>query len=124
MLSKTGTSGSTFLFGKHVLIWVCKVASVLFYRLKLHCTKTRMKMKNRPDKQQTCLLLILSYKIIQLDNGIISIHKKFANIHCKKRLMIFPSPAGMSLTKLSLDGNNLIIPGQAEFGPGQAEFGK
>jgi hypothetical protein len=24
----------------------------------------------------------------------------------KKRLAVFPSPAGMSLTKLSLDGNN------------------
>ncbi len=30
--------------------------------------------------------------------------------HCKKRLAIFPSPAGMSLNKLSLAGNNLIIP--------------
>jgi hypothetical protein len=29
-------------------------------------------------------------------------------VHCKKRLAIFPSPAGMSLTKLSLaTGNNL-----------------
>jgi hypothetical protein len=37
-------------------------------------------------------------------------------IHCKKRFAIFPSPAGMSLTKLSLDGNNLIIPVQGEFG--------
>jgi hypothetical protein len=37
-------------------------------------------------------------------------------VHCKKRLAIFPSPAGMSLTKLSLAGNNLIIPGQGEFG--------
>jgi len=33
-------------------------------------------------------------------------------LHCKKRLAVFPSPAGMSLTKLSLAGNNLIIPGQ------------
>ncbi len=32
------------------------------------------------------------------------------NMHSKKRLMIFPSPAGMSLTKLSLAGKNLIIP--------------
>ncbi len=37
-------------------------------------------------------------------------------IHCKKRLAVFPSPAGMSLTELSLAGNNLIIPGQGEFG--------
>jgi hypothetical protein len=30
-------------------------------------------------------------------------------IHCKKRLAIFPSPAGMSITKLSLAGNNYIL---------------
>jgi hypothetical protein len=35
----------------------------------------------------------------------------FVMIHCKKRLAIFPSSAGMSLTKLYLAGNNLIIPG-------------
>jgi hypothetical protein len=33
-----------------------------------------------------------------------------------KRLAIFPSPAGMPLTKLSLARNNLSIPGQGEFG--------
>jgi hypothetical protein len=37
-------------------------------------------------------------------------------VHCKKRLATFPSPAGMSLTKLSLRGNNLIFPTQGEFG--------
>ncbi len=36
--------------------------------------------------------------------------------HCKKRLSIFPSPGGMSLTKLSLAGNNKIFPSQGEFG--------
>ncbi len=37
-------------------------------------------------------------------------------VHCKKRLAIFhPHPAGMSLTKLSLAGINLIISGQGEF---------
>ncbi len=35
--------------------------------------------------------------------------------HCKKELAIFPSPAGMSLTKLSLGGKNYIIPAQDEF---------
>ncbi len=30
-------------------------------------------------------------------------------IHCKKRFAIFPSPAGMSLTKLSL-GRNTVFP--------------
>ncbi len=32
----------------------------------------------------------------------------------KKRLVIFQSPVGMSLTKLSLRGNILIIPGQGK----------
>ncbi len=32
--------------------------------------------------------------------------------HRKKRLETFPYPAGTSLTKLSLGGNNLIIPAQ------------
>ncbi len=34
----------------------------------------------------------------------------------KESLSIFPSPAGKSLAKLSLDGNYLIIPVQWEFG--------
>jgi hypothetical protein len=33
----------------------------------------------------------------------------------KKKLTIFPSPAGMSLTKLCLAGNNGINPVQGEF---------
>jgi hypothetical protein len=37
-------------------------------------------------------------------------------LHRKKILPVSPSPAGMSLTKLSLDGKNLIIPVQGEFG--------
>jgi hypothetical protein len=37
-------------------------------------------------------------------------------VHDKKRLATFQSPAGMSLTKLSMAGNNLIIPAQGEFG--------
>jgi hypothetical protein len=31
-------------------------------------------------------------------------------LHRKKRLATFPSPAGMSLTEVSLGGNHLIIP--------------
>jgi hypothetical protein len=30
----------------------------------------------------------------------------FVAVHCEKRLAIFPSSAGKSLTKLSLAGNN------------------
>ncbi len=33
-----------------------------------------------------------------------------SSLHCEKRLSFSPSLAGMSLTKLSLAGNNLIIP--------------
>jgi hypothetical protein len=36
-------------------------------------------------------------------------------LHCKKRFAVFPSPAGMPLTRLSLAGNNLILPAQGEF---------
>jgi hypothetical protein len=38
------------------------------------------------------------------------------SILCKKSLSVFHSPAGMSLTKLSLAGKNLIIPSQGKFG--------
>ncbi len=44
---------------------------------------------------------------------------KFCRVHCKKkkkRISVFPSPDGMSLTKLPLAGNNLTILGQREFG--------
>ncbi len=52
----------------------------------------------------------------------------FIWLHCKKRLVTFPSPAGMSLTKLSLAGNNLIITkfslgGNNLIIPAQGEFG-
>jgi hypothetical protein len=40
----------------------------------------------------------------------------YALLHCKKRLAVFPSPAGMPLTKLSLAENNQIISWQGEFG--------
>jgi hypothetical protein len=42
----------------------------------------------------------------------------FVKLHSKKMLAVFPSPAGMSLTKLSLAGNYLDIPVLGEFGGG------
>jgi hypothetical protein len=36
-------------------------------------------------------------------------------VHCKKRKEFSVPAAGMSLTKLSLAGKNLIIPAQGEF---------
>ncbi len=44
------------------------------------------------------------------------ISKLLEHLHCKKRVAVFPSPDGMSLTKLPLAWNNLIIPGQGEYG--------
>jgi hypothetical protein len=40
------------------------------------------------------------------------IRLKIPAMHCKKWLAVFLTPAGMSLTKPSLGGNNLNIPGQ------------
>jgi hypothetical protein len=37
------------------------------------------------------------------------IRRRSANLHCKKELAVFPSPAGMSLIKLFLGGNNLVF---------------
>ncbi len=45
-----------------------------------------------------------------LRKGYTQVPTRPERIHCRKRLTLFPSPAGMSLTKLSLVGNNLIIP--------------
>ncbi len=36
------------------------------------------------------------------------------SLHCKKRFAVFPSPAGMSLEKLSLADNYLTIPHQGD----------
>jgi hypothetical protein len=35
--------------------------------------------------------------------------RTYINIHCKNELTVFPSPAGMSLIKLFLGGNNLVF---------------
>jgi hypothetical protein len=65
------------------------------------------------------LYVYFFYRPIYAKVGIPFLHVYFYNrvsIHCKKRFAIFPSPAGMSLTTLYLDGNNEIIPVQREFG--------
>jgi hypothetical protein len=45
-----------------------------------------------------------------------SLYPQVTLLHCKKRLAVSLSQARMSLTKLSLAENNLIFPGQGEFG--------
>jgi hypothetical protein len=47
-----------------------------------------------------------------------------STLYCKKRLAVFPSPAEMPLTKLSLAGNYLIIPRQGEFGLWHPSWGR
>jgi hypothetical protein len=49
------------------------------------------------------------------NGSIIAAFLSVGTLHCKKRLSIFPSPAGMSLIIHSLAGNYLIIPAQGEF---------
>ncbi len=51
-----------------------------------------------------CFFVFLLWQV--REGGAVSRLRKHAHIHCKKRLYIFPSPAGMSPTKLSLAGNN------------------
>jgi hypothetical protein len=52
------------------------------------------------------------------DNNLPVFAEKKIVLHCKRRLSIFPSPAGMPQpnSKLDLAGKNKIIPGQGEFG--------
>jgi hypothetical protein len=40
-------------------------------------------------------------------------------VHCKKKLTIFPSPAGMSLTKLSLAGTRECLVSDIPAGDGK-----
>jgi hypothetical protein len=46
------------------------------------------------------------------------------DLHCKKRLANFQSPAGMSLTKLSVAGNNYSRPGRVRLVTSRLGTGK
>ncbi len=48
----------------------------------------------------------MSKKNLDLDHDARNV---IQNIHCEKRLTIFPSPAGMSQTKLSLAGRVWLV---------------
>ncbi len=50
----------------------------------------------------------LTKKYAYFSMGKFLVRPSWYSLHCKKRLAIFPSPAGMSLTKLSLGGNTVI----------------
>ncbi len=89
----------------------------------LHLTKKTLKtecvFKNLTTYQSTSDLLQNSRQSLKFKKKLVSrlchvpvSHKCDCTVqcakrlHCKKRLTIFPSSAGMSLTKLSLAGNN------------------
>jgi hypothetical protein len=63
-------------------------------------------------------------KNLQRDDEPLSTINIYRTVHCKKRLTVFPSPAGMLHTKLSLARNNLIIPSQGEFGKFHPGWGR
>ncbi len=62
-------------------------------------------------KSRVCSSSVLASTFVRF-----KISKTKQSLHGKKRFAVFPSPAGMSLSTLSLAGNILIFPGQGEFG--------
>ncbi len=50
-------------------------------------------------------MIMRNKEVAQENNELLEITRSLAIV--KKSLAVFPSPAGMSLTKLSLGGNNL-----------------
>jgi hypothetical protein len=88
-------------------------------KIAISCALFRRHIK---DKKRIAYSLMMTRNIVEVDGKALRCysvsrqHMALDSIHCKKTLAVFPSPAGMSLTKLSLDGNNLIFPVQGEFG--------
>ncbi len=56
-----------------------------------------------------CIYGSLYFQIIVMDLNNDRGTEVYTNVHCKKELAVFPSPAGMSLIKLFLGGNNLVF---------------
>jgi hypothetical protein len=84
---------------------------MLSSKKKLTCRGTLRQVFIR-DSQ--FLAYIQSCWYFQLSFVISLVHpEKRYTLHCKKRLEVFPFPDGMSLTKLSLDGNYLFPDGMS-----------
>jgi hypothetical protein len=99
---------------KHILI-ICHLPNPSSFSLP-----TTFKQKSRKDLRRTVFINVVCNSIfcLWLDKKETSLTRYTV----KKRLAVFPSLADLSLTKLSLVGNNLINPGQGLFGkrhPGQ-----
>jgi len=71
-----------------------------------HIPLTKVKISRGPG-----LILHGHFQQPHVSDKIQKIHYgcRCCTLHCKKRLAIFPSPAGMSLTTLSLAVNNLYM---------------
>ncbi len=52
---------------------------------------------------------VVSVKPGQEEEAQVKLTMSYIPLHCKKNFSIFPSPAGMPLTKLSLGGNYDVI---------------
>jgi hypothetical protein len=65
-------------------------------------------------QQEPVLLLDMFIQEPELHLEVSRLQEPVLLLHCKKRFAVFPSPGGMSLTKPSLAGNNLIIPALGE----------
>jgi len=104
---------------------------VLFIKTQCYSDKLKAtyrkykKMIARPHVRVLCQILCEFLKIYLLHCRLENcahclrtfMYSKFPgrdSLHCKKRVASFPSPVGMSLTKLSLAGNNVY-----SFSPGK-----
>ncbi len=100
----------------------CCDAPLFKQKKNLHCNPIVLFMHAR-QRACTCMCVLLNPEVCARRSSgridqMFSHHVRLGQntYTVKKRLAIFPSPAGMSLTTLSLGGNNFIIPGQGEFG--------
>jgi hypothetical protein len=114
---------NTFCNSQHVLRSLFVISSV--------DKKRYNKLATFCQKRSKCRRASLSFtaRIFKTKRGTRGWDDKFSRynpvgLHCKKRISSFPSPAGISLTKLFLARNNLIIPGQGEFGLWKLGWGR
>ncbi len=84
-------------------------------KIKTFCVFENMVgFHKQPLKNKARCVLDVEVKLFQKNQQYVVVGLR--QVHCKKRLAIFLSPAGMSLTKLSLVGNYFNIPCKLEFG--------
>jgi hypothetical protein len=81
----------------------------LFKTKRIHLRTRGIEQDEGYCQRKLSLSVFISCKpiggeMLRLDNNIVCVTVGGWLIHCKKRLAIFPSPAGMSITKLSPGG--------------------